>query len=66
LGNLSRIGVSVAYTLEEKGKKSWNEPKTVVTLHRQNIDQASKELNAIQAISSGRCFERSSIRQKKR
>jgi hypothetical protein len=31
---LSRIGVSVAYTLEEKGEKSWNEPKTVVTLHR--------------------------------
>ena len=33
-GRLSRIGVSVAYTLEEKSEKSWNEPKTVVTLHR--------------------------------
>jgi len=66
LENLSQIGFSVAYTLEEICKKSCNEPKTVVTLHHQNIDQASKELNAIQAISSGRCFERSSIRQKKR
>jgi len=50
---------------EKKEKKFGMKPKTIVTLHHQNIDQASKELNAIQAISSGRCFERSSIEQKK-
>jgi hypothetical protein len=49
---------------EKREKKFGMKPKTIVTLHHQNIDQASKELNAIQAISSGRCFERSSIEQK--
>jgi len=33
---LSLIVSSVAYTFEEIRKKSWNEPKTVVTLHRQS------------------------------
>ncbi len=37
--------------------------KTVVSLHRQNRESASKEPNAIRAISSESGFERSSIRQ---
>jgi hypothetical protein len=39
---MSRIGFSVAYTLEEICKKSCNEPKSVVTLHRQSEQTTSE------------------------
>jgi hypothetical protein len=49
LAHLSRIALSVAYTLEEICKKSCNEPKSVVTLHRQKeqkefLRQKEKEI----------------------
>ena len=57
---MSPVGTVVATSERRFREFSWNQKKIAVTLHRQNLDQASKELNEFELF---RAEEVSSVAQ---